>query len=555
MDVGLEPLPLTPAEYGLKMHKVFSQMITGSNNPIWDDREELSLMVSAGMASASQAYKLLSFNVPNLPTGNTNINDRFSKRHTVADLNIPRAPEAMIQLALRYAMENPFVGKAARVKTDFTCKDFTHRTQQPSVKNFYDDYAIKLRLRQLLPRIVWSLYTVGVSPIYWGGEDGGPIQFLNLINPLACKFKEILGRKMLYLKIDTAMMDAMRDPEGKQKAENKDLYDAMPNYWKKQIKEQMDDGQGKGFIKLEEGSYTVIENRYCGYSRAINTLDGVPLQPAFDALQRYRLLSAGDFAVAWNVKNMLTLISEGDPKAPPKDQVPLDQNRLNKLMAQFMNPDYALTVFCDPTTEVRYVVPPLEVFDPKKYAQVEREILTVMNLPSYMWDTTGNGTFGAAVAETQFLVQEVEHIRMILREDFFRPLYSRIRAGDSRARFAESKICLPEFDKSSLRDQTMWLQNVQNLHNTGLLSVHTTLSENGFDPEWEIEQKKKEQKELGNTSPDAVELNNTPMKPLYEASQGSTQPKDKGGRPPRKDGKGNPADKNQNGGRRPRPSD
>ncbi len=500
--------------------KAFGTWMTGHNNPMWNDQQELEVI------------KLLGFTTSSVPVGNTNINDRFSKRHTVADLNIPRNPTAMIQLSMRYALENSFVSKAAKVKTDFICKDFEHKTHKTTAKETYDDYARKLLLKTKLRNIVWSLCTVGMAPIYWGGEEGGAIQFLQVLNPLSCHYEEILGKQKLYLKIDGIMIAAVKDPEGKVNPKNKLQYDSMPPYWIEEIKKCIAKGNCIGAIPLQEGSYTVVENRYSAYNRAINTLDGVPLQAAFDALQRYRLLAAGDFAVAWNIKHMITIISEGDPKnTDPKAYTPLDSVRLQKLEAIFLSPDYSQTVFADPTTNIRFFVPPMEVFGTEKYKQPEKEIKEVMNLPSFMWHSEGNGTFGAAIAEMKLLVQEVDAIRMLLEEQLFYPLYNRIRAGIGRPGFKPSDIPYPEFDKTSMMEDALRLQNMGELYTSGGCSLYTLMQTSGLNPEWEIEQKKQEHKELGNTSEHAEVLNNTPARPLFEASQGSIQPKDKGGNP------------------------
>ncbi len=557
-SIGNSPLSydeLTQKDLQTRVFKTLGKHITGGNNPFWNDDEELLLMAQAGMTSMASTQRLMSSSFSAIPSGNANINDRFSKRHTVADLNIPRNPTAVIQLSLRYACENPFVNKAANVKTNFTCKDFKHKTHKTSAKNFYDDYAIKLHLYTQLPKIVWSLYTIGFAPIYWGGEDGGSIEYMQVLPPTAVHLEEILGRQKLYLKIDAKMIEAVKDPTGQKDIRNKALYESMPSYWIKQITAALDKkgiASATAMIELQEGSYAVPQNRYLPTARARNTLDGVPLQAAFDALQRYRLLSAGDFAVSWGIKNMITLISEGDPKIDAKNYVPMDQVRMNKLMTTFLNPDYELKVFCDPTTNIRYFVPPLEVFNPVKYAQVEKEIKSVMGLPSAFWSLDGAGTFGASSFEMEMLQAEIDWIRLVLREEFFRPLYTRLRAGATRPGFAEKDIPLPEFDKRGLKDNVQMMQADLQMYNVGALSIETLLEDSDHDPQYEVLQKIKEHKEIGNTSTEGVQLNNTPMRPIWEGSQGSLVQKEKGGRPSKPGG--NPADKNANSPRRPRAS-
>lgn len=505
----------------------------GTHNPLWNDAEELETMASvgfgSGILSTEDRQRLLAF-AGGTPSINVTINDRFSKRHTVADMNIPRTPIAIIQLSMRYAVDSPFVAKAAKLKTNFTVKNFSHKTKSVSAKDFYDDYSWKLSLRSNLNKIVFGLYTVGLAPVYWGAEDGGEVKGIQVLDPRSVHIEEIMGKRKMWIRIDQAMIAAVKDPEGKESPGNRALYQSMPAYWIKQIKALVDRGQVNGLIDLPDDCYAVVENRYMAYNRVQGTLDGVPLQGAFDALQRYRLLAAGDFAVAWNVKNMLTLISEGDPKADPKDYKPADQLRLGKLQQQFANPDYALTIYCDPTTLVRYVVPPLEVFDPKKYTQVEKEIKEVLNLPSFMWANEGNGTYGAAQAEVQVLRQEVDSLRILLEEQFFRPFYTRLRAGARRPGFSANNIVIPQFDQDSLRDDAIWLSANAELYSKGALSLESLLESYGYNFEYEMAQKAAEHKKYGNTASGAEELNNSVARPLYEPSQGNLAPdRDKGG--------------------------
>jgi hypothetical protein len=518
-----------------------------AENPLWDNKSEIQSMRLMGFDArvrADEIQRMLSFVTGSLPAGNQAINDRFAKRHTVADLNIPRNPEAMIALSMKYSFENATVSKGAKVKTDFICSQFHHKTHNTAAKDFYDDYVIELRIKTQLRKIVYNLVTVGLCPIYWGGEDGGPIDLFQVVDPLACRYVDILGRQKLYLKITQTMIDAVKDPKGEKSAPNKAQYEAMPQYWIDQIQKAIDGMKPQALIELQEGSYTVLENRYASTNRQANTLDGVPLQGAFDALQRYRLFAAGDFAVAWNVKNMLILVSEGDPKALPQDYIPADNQRLANLEAAFSNPNNALMVFCDANTTVRYVIPPLEAFKTDKYTQCEKEIKEVLNLPSFMWANDGHSTFGAATAEVVLLKKECEAIRMLLEEQLFRPFYERLRTGAKRPGFSKKEIPLPTFDEMSLQDTVTFLQHCGEMYARGALSLESYMEVSGFDFAWEMEQKKIEHEKYGNTSEDAVVMNNTVARPLYESGQGNTQPdRDKGGNSG--DGTGNPADTNR----------
>ena len=503
----------------------------------------VSLQQTGGLITSSMddiVARELGFTAPMSNGPTVNINERFSKRHPVADLNIPREPVAVIQTALRYCYDNPFVAKALRVKTDFVVKNFEHRTENESVKGFFDKECLRLDIFTRTREITWLAFGVGVVPVYWGGEETGRIDFVEILDPRQCKLQRVMGRYKCYLKIDQSMIDAVRDPQGKANMENKARFQSMPKYWIRAIEGHIEKGfAGQSYIELKDDSYTVVQNRYSPINRISNSLDGIPLQPAFDALQRYRLLAAGDFGVAWGVKNMITLISEGDPKVDVKSYVPADNTRLAALQAKFQQPDYQLTVYCDPTTEVRYVVPPIEVFDPKKYAQVEKEVKEVLNLPGFMWLDSNSGSYSASSAELKLLREEVDAMRMTLRTQFFMPLYSRLRAAASKPGFAEKAIVLPSFDNNSLRDDQVWLPALADLYGRGGMSLKSLAETYGLDFEYEMKELEREHKDLKSNRADRV--NPTIAQPLHEPNQGNQDPtRNKGG--------------NDGSPRRPRPS-
>ena len=500
------------AIYQDHMMNVIKNHNLGGRNPVFNDDLELAISRELGFTA-------------NAPVGpSLAINERFSKRHPVADLNTPRDPVAIMQTALRYSLENTFVAKGLRVKTDFTCKDFRHKSNNATAKDFFDAEAIRLELYMRIREIVWCMVSLGVAVVYWGGEDNGIIRNIEILDPRVTKVLRLFGKYKVYLKIDQRMRDAVRDPMGRSNIENKAVFESLPKKWIKQIELAAADmaSAQNSWIELDDDTYTVISNRYTPFNFMANTFSGGPLQAAFEPLQRYRLLAAGDFAVAWNVKNMITLISEGSAKDDIKTYAPSDDLRLANLQAKFSGPDYSFTVFCDPTTEVRYVIPPIEVFDPKKYAQVEKEIKENINLPSFMWNNDGGGTFGAAMAEVKMLIEEVYWLRIALREQFFRPLYTILRSRAKKPGFAANAIVLPTFDENSLMDDTVRLQAMEQGYGGGAVSLGTYQENLGLDPEYEMTRLTEEHDKYGSNLNERQ--NPTVAQPLYENSQGNQNP-------------------------------
>lgn len=512
-----------PSPQEVSYYQGFSQVLAraqlpSNRNPFWNDDIELNIARS------------LSYIQPITPIQGA-LNDRIAHRFPLADLNKPRDSVAVLQTAIRYAYENPFVAKAAKIKSDFTTLGMTLRTHNSKVMEFYLDEVDRLNMKILLRHIVWHLYAIGICPIWWGGEEDRRITNIEILDPRMCHVEYNFGRARLYLKIDEKMRQAVADPEGRVDIRNRARFQAMPKYWVRQIQEQKNIGDGKGFIELQEGSYTVVENRYTALNRIVGELDGLPIQPAFDALQRYRLLQAGDFAVAWNLKNMITLISEGDPKAEGGSWKPVSTARLSALQSQFQRPDSSFVVYCDPTTKVEYVIPPIEAFDTAKYQQPEKEIKEVLNIPSFMWISEGAGTYANAINEIKGMRLEIMGIREILDEQFFKPFFRRLRAQVARPGFKESDIVYPTYSYTSLQDDATYLKNVSDLYGRGAVSLQTLQLANDLDPEYEMEQKQIEFDKWGPTKDEAI-LNDTIARPLFEANQGNMQVQDKlGGAP------------------------
>lgn len=527
----IEPEEMEFLESRRSLSAAISGAILGDRNPFWNDQVELSNMRSLGYVMPITGI-------------NGQINDRIARRFPLSDLNTPRDSVAVLQTAIRYYYENPFVSKAVQVKSGFVVDGFKHKTHNTTVKSFYDDEADRLGLVILLNKIVSALMGVGIVPIWWGGEETRTVEHIEVLDPRMCHIEYNYGKPVLFLKIDEKMRQAVADPEGKIDFRNKLRFDSMPRYWIVQIQNQpqrMGFDQ-LGYIQLAPGSYTVIENRTSAWNRTVTALDGLPLQPIFEALQRYRLLAAGDFATAWNLKNMITLISEGDAKTEGKEWKPVSSARLANLQAQFQRADTNFVVYCDPTTKVEFVIPPVDkIFGVQKYAQTEKEIKEKLGLPSFMWTSETGGNYADSMAQLITLRMEVTYIREILWQQFFKPLYRRLRDGRPRPGFKESDIVRPWFSTHNLQDATLWFQTAKDAYGVGAVSLETLCEVYGLDFEYEMEQKKIEQARFEEQDPATGETT-TVARPLYNASTGSSTgpkpPGSGGATPPPKPGVG-----------------
>lgn len=525
-----------PSESDLYYFKSLSSavehMVLGDRNPLWDNTVDLS--------------RSISFVQPTSQLQGT-LNDRIAHRFPVSDLNSPKDPTAVIQSAIRYARESPFVAKAAKVKTEFTMSKLTHKTLNTSVKEFYEKYIDALRLNIRIPEILFYCYAIGICIIWWGGEETRQIENLEIFDPRMCRVIYNFGKPSVFIRVDDDMRRAVADPEGKLDPRNRLKYQSMPQYWIAQIIANNNRGSLQGYIQLAEGSFAVLDTRLMKLSSVPGSFEGLPIQAAFEPLQRYKLMAAADYATAWNLKNMITLIKEGDPKAEGKEWKPVSTARLSNLQATFQRADSNYTVYCDATTTVEFVVPPIDkIFGTEKYQQVEKEIKENLGIPSFMWISEQGSNYSNAVNELkQFRVSCDFMWNYVLVEQFFKPLYARLRQGVARPGFKPSDIVYPEFNARELQDDANFMKQRTELYGRGLMSAQQICEDGGIDFEWMVQQKQSEKERFGPTKTDDM-LNDTLLQPLFEPQQGNFQPEDPAGAPgtpgaPRGDGSAAPS--------------
>lgn len=425
---------------------------------------------------------------------------------------LPMGQTATINNALRCARENVFVGKAMRLKTDFTCKGLRNATADDTVNSFLDNVIRKLTLRKIYRNAVWLYYTAGLVPILFPEPDQS-MSFAQIIDPRFVKVQEWYGKKFMYLKPDRRMIDAVNDKNGTSSIFNRDYYNAMPASWRKQIADYQKANplQRKNFaddfyIRLTPGSYTVIQNRDGGqFSVTPESWDGCPLQPYFSACEQYRMLMQGDFASAFLAKNLIALVSIGDPKAEGAGYLRPDDTVLSSLQGAFQNANDAMWVYGDPTINVRYITPETDTFSSDKYDEA-RSLLREL-LPSCFWYGE-DGSFANSQTSMKFLQEEVDACNQAFDEDFWRPIFE--RASDANTRVAKGKAKPPLHDHNALKDDFQYLQAQSGLYSNGGLDLRTLVELHGHD--WEgVVARLKEQQAL---------VKKGVLVPAYEGKQG-----------------------------------
>ena len=161
---------------------------------------------------------------------------------------------------------------------------------------------------------------------------------------------------------------------------------------------------------------------------------------------------SGDFSTAWLIKNVIALVSIGDPKLEGDNYSPPDQIALQKLAAAFVRPEFAMMAFVDPTVNIRYVYPDPKNLDGAKYTEFNKQIEYVMGVPGVF--TSMAGDFASASLSLKPFREDIHVARLDVIEQLLDKLMPHMREGYTNRKTGGDKAeVLVEFDTDCLNDK------------------------------------------------------------------------------------------------------
>lgn len=396
----------------------------------------------------------------------------------VMEFSMPVGQVANINMSLRYAAENLFMAKGLKLRTMFTCTGLQNQSSDDTANGFFDSVTDTLGLHQLYRWASWMYDAAGIVPIIMT-PPGKPLTYLQIMDPRMVHTQTDFGKTKMWLIPDQRMKDAYANRNSTTNLGSKAYWDAMPSHWRSQIAAMSLAGRQQ-LIELKDGEYIVLQNRMPCIDRQFGSWDGAPLQPYFAALDEYRMHMAGDYATAFVAKNLIALVSVGDPKAEGDNYLRPDDTVLTGLAAAIGgNPNKAQYTYGDPTISVRYITPGPDAYNSPKYDNC-KEILKNF-LPSPFWYNAGQGAFAAATVEMQALQEEIKFKNSDFDLNFWTPIYR--RSAEGRSRIANKAIKAPKHDHTAMMDKMALATQARNLYGDGGLDIRSLIEANGHDPD------------------------------------------------------------------------
>jgi hypothetical protein len=512
---------------------ITSSMLPGPNPMFWND-EELGIDKYGDLLSHFIKPHDVSFGgedeqadyAATIATNPNTYNERFAKRNPISELNKPRDIHGVFSAAMGYAEDNYIVNRTVKIKKNFAMKQMTILGSEAQ-KKFYNSELRRLRVRQWISHIFRYHYICGRVVVYWGEER--PIEGLCLLDPRFIVVRRFLTKTNVYFKPDKRWVSVLSNG-----AENDPAYKFLkanlPKYWIPFIKKGEE-------IPLKDETFALIENDLSLFaSRGIPdySVEGTPLSAAFDALQIMKMLIAGDFSVAWMLKNLIALISIGDPEHEA-DYSPPDQIELRKLELAFQRPEYAMNAFVDPTVNIRYIHPDPALFDDAKYKQVTRQIEYVCGVPGVF--SGSDSTFAAGSISLKPFREDIEVGRIDVEEQFLWKLWPVLREGVTDKKAGGNSDPEVDWDRDCLMDDKAIQSELQGQWDRGAISNQSLLEGKGRDFDTELKRKQEELKYKDI------------LQPLFDVAHGNMDGGD--GRP---SNSGAPTSASANGGSTPRAS-
>jgi hypothetical protein len=410
-------------------------------------------------------------------------NDRFSKRNPISELNKPRDIAGIMNLSMTYAEDNYIVARTIKVKKNFATREMT-LLGNPTAKDFYDKEFKRLKIRRWLGHIFRYYWIVGRVLVYWG--EARPIEGICLLDPRAIVVRRFLTKLHVFMRPDPRWVSILQNGSVVGGPEYKFLMKNLPKYWIPYIKMNQE-------IPLKEEEFALIENDLSLFSgRGLNdhTISGVPLSAAFDALQTTKMLMSGDFSTAWLIKNVIALVSIGDPQKE-KDYSPPDQIALQKLAAAFVRPEFAMMAFVDPTVKVQYIYPDPKNLEGAKYTEFNKQIEYVMGVPGVF--TSMAGDFASASLSLKPFREDIHVARLDIIDQFLDKIMPHMREGyTARKTGGNSQEVLVEFDTDCLKDDKQVQDELNGKWDRGAISNRSLLEGKSRDFDTELLRKKEE---------------------------------------------------------------
>lgn len=416
-------------------------------------------------------------------------------------------PQQLYQKSIDYYKCKDIYGTTINVLSNFASKGFHNDIDDLTIKNFYDSWIIDTNFSDIVEKIFFDFFRVGLVRTYKilgkyepsvnhlssqpgkkaprVREDAAkknrfsksflPIAY-TILNPTMVEIKGSLmfGQTVTFLRAEAGkeIKELLDMPKKDLTTFDTKLLKNLPEDWKKAAKD------GKP-IPLDQDLIGAVDYRRMPYER-------YPIPRAtrvFESIQFKDELRKADYSTLDGITNYILKITVGNDEHPVTKQ-----ETLERVGEMFDTVSKSFKVVWNHTLNVEKITTPEvgQVLGQDKYFQVNEDITGGLGVIRGLLDGNGKATPASAELASKAVIEEINYAR----RQVTRWIYSEYK--DIAKAMGFDKIPKVRFDDMALRDEIQMMTIIQGMIDRRILSYRTGQTKLGFDSDTEISQMKEE---------------------------------------------------------------
>jgi hypothetical protein len=409
-------------------------------------------------------------------------------------------PQELYERSLSYYRTEDVYGSVIDLLTNFSAKGFTNEIDDPTIRNFYDNWTVDVKFNHLVRQLFLELYRsslVRTFKVY-----GKYVPKINHVSAIPGKVpakikKEVAAKKIKWAKTDIPIKYTILNPtqiklekvslladqefvtiKGSALKDIKELLDISPAQLTEAQKLIINNLPSEVKKAAQDGKDLFLDPKLVGaidYKKQPYELYPYPRGArAFESMEYKKSLRQADYSTLDGITNYLLVITIGNDNFPVKSM-----DKLEAVAALFNTPSKSFDVVWDHTLKVERVEPSKvgDILGQDKYKQVNDDITGAFGVIRALIDGVGDPTSSSADLAVKSVIEEINYARELVKEWIYAE-YTDVAESLSFDRYPKVR-----FDTMVLKNELLAMNVIQGLIDRRIISYRRGHELLGFDHE------------------------------------------------------------------------
>lgn len=416
-----------------------------------------------------------------------------------------------MRIAMLYFKTDPLVGKIIEVMKSMALEGFKNEDSDPKRKEWFDRWCDAVDFEQVLGWILLEWFRSGNVNIVRELVQASVIEGLPIETEVSTSVgsededgdeegyeKAVAAKKYLYSKASVPGAYTVLNPltvyvagtagdreqlvirnvDGANFPSADYLGINITNFDTKRLKEKVKELGGVPLYKKNVSRILRQRQPYEDYGQVL-------MERAFAPLYVKNKMRQAELSMLNSSINRILQVTIGN------NEFPATQPQLNKLVRAFINTGKSQTIFWNHTLDIKLIEPKFEPFDDKRYHVVDNDIRNAFGISEVMMGGgTGKTSPATGLISLKVFVTNMRDARVDVKR------WIRLQYKDIAKAMGFNGIPEPTFSEMALTDELGEKQIIMQLLDRGVISYSTAQSVLGYDPQVELNRRKKEHKDV-----------------------------------------------------------